>query len=116
MEIPYPQIQFALYVENEEYISEAIPDTGFSGDVLIPFGLGREIVRPGREIGLALPSRQVFRADSWPAKLVLEGATFSVRAAAFGDEFLIGRGVLDRLEICFCFGKVVRLNFERPAE
>ena len=118
MRIPYPQIEIAVWVGSgsESYVHPAIPDTGFSGDVLIPFGVGREIVRVGKEMSLQLPSRQVFHAKSWPGRVMLETKVFRARVAAFGDDYVIGRGILDQLEISFQFGKRVRLNFERPAE
>jgi hypothetical protein len=50
-------------------------------------------------------------APHWPAILDLQGHQFHIEAVGLGSRFLLGREVLDELEVCFEFGQRVRLRF-----
>jgi len=41
----------------------------------------------------------------------IEDREFAVRVVAFGSEYVLGRKVLDRLKICFEYGRRVSLEF-----
>ena len=66
-------------------------------------------------MSLQLPSRQVFNLKSSPGRVMPETKVFRAQIAAFGDDYVIGRGILDQFEISFQFGERVLLNFEQPA-
>jgi predicted aspartyl protease len=108
---PYPLLEFVLSVGTWDTAGEAYPDTGFEGGLAIPLGVGREILAEPDLIPLRLADRSTVEADSWSGELELEGHRFRVEVVALGSRFLLGREVLDQLEICFEFGRHVRLRF-----
>jgi hypothetical protein len=53
---------------------------------------------------------------SWRGTLEIADHRFSVEVAAMGTCYLLGREVLDQMEVCFEFGRRVRLRFgDEPA-
>ena len=112
---PYPLIEFSLAIGVWEIVDAALPDTGYDGAMLIPAGVGREVASPASVTDLWLPDRSRHAVRGWSGRLLLGSARFDVEVVAFGSEYVIGREVLDQLEICFEFGQRVRLKFERSA-
>jgi hypothetical protein len=108
---PYPLIEFELWVGTYTVTGEAYPDTGFDSGNLIPLGVGREILADPDWTPVRLADGTVRLARSWTGKVGLGEHTFSAEVVALGNRFLLGREVLDRLEICFEFGRQVRLRF-----
>jgi predicted aspartyl protease len=109
---PYPLVELALRVGGTEFTDTALPDTGFDGDLILPRSFSRELAGRRFRDTLVTAGSEVYEVDAWPGVLMLEDRLFRVRVKAFGNQFIIGRGVLDRLEICFEFGRRVRLRFE----
>jgi hypothetical protein len=107
----YPLVEFVLTVGGWDTEGEALPDTAFEGGLAIPVGVGREIVADPARTELVLADASLVRAPSWDGYLELEEHSFRVEVVALGSAFLIGREVLDQLEICFEYGERVRLRF-----
>lgn len=112
-ELPYPYIDIGIVVGTWDATAHVCPDTGFEGGLMIPIGVGREILASPSETPFLLPGRYRIEAPMWRGKLTLEDREFEADIVAYGDRFLLGREVLDNLEICFSFGREIRLNFDR---
>src|SRR5688572_10742328 len=109
----YPRVA-AVVAIGEGWLldDDALPDTGFSGGVVVPHRAVDDIpVAPDRG-RLRLGDGQRVEAFWWSGELSIQSAVLTVTIWALGDDFLIGREVLDQLEICFEFGRRVRLRFE----
>lgn len=107
----YPFVEFTVAVGTWETGDEAYPDTAFRGGLAIPLGVGREILAEADITRIRLADGTVLSVPSWSGTLDLSGRRFGVEVVAVGTGYLLGRDVLDRLEICFEFGKTVRLRF-----
>jgi len=99
----YPLIDVAVIIGNEEFYGEALPDTGYDGTVIIPRRYGDEILLDAEQVILTMANGHEMEVNTWDGCLLLEDQSFTVLVQAFGDEFIIGREVLDRMEICFEF-------------
>ena len=108
---PYPYVEFILSVGTWEYAGEAVPDTGSEVGISIPRYLRSEILADADEGVVRTADGRLQRVNQWPGTVELEGHRFNVDVVALGNSFLIGRAVLDQLEICFEYGRRVRLTF-----
>ena len=59
-----------------------------------------------------MPDGHSHEFDAWDGELDLGGRVFTVAVRAFGDEYILGRAILDEIEICFQFGTRIELRFE----
>ena len=107
----YPLLEVAVVIGTETFFGEALPGTGYGGTVIIPLDVASELERSGHRSFLTMADGHRSAADFWVGSLLLEDRTFRVEVYALGDQFIIGREVLDQMEICFQFGKTVRLRF-----
>lgn len=110
-ELPYPWIEFALTIGTWDIDDLAYPDTGFEGGLLIPAGIGREVLASPAWIPMRLADGAAVQVRSWAGIVETAGRRFSVEVAAMGTRYLLGREVLDQVEVCFEFGQRVRLRF-----
>jgi predicted aspartyl protease len=110
-EIPYPWIEFSLTIGTWDVADLAYPDTGFEGGLLIPAGVGREILASPALIPMRLADGETVQVRSWGGIVDIAGHRFPVEVAAMGARYLLGREVLDQMEVCFEFGQRVRLRF-----
>jgi hypothetical protein len=108
----YPLLEFVLVVGTWETEVEAFPDTGFEGGLTIPRSMAGEILAEPDTGLFQMADRRVIEAPSWIGSIELGSHTFPVEVVALGDRFLLGRDVLDQLEICFRFGREVATRFE----
>jgi predicted aspartyl protease len=108
---PYPFVEFELVIGTWDTAEEALPDTGFDGGVVIPEDAGVEIATLADVGHIRLADGVSLKVPSWRGQLSLNGWSCRVEVIALGSDYLIGRDVLDRLEICFAFGREVRLRF-----
>jgi hypothetical protein len=109
----YPLVGFTLEVGTWDTAGEGYPDTGFEGGVTIPVGCGREVLAEPQSAPFRMADGTTVHAPSWTGVLEVDGHRFTVEVIAIGDSYLIGREILDQLEICFSYGREVRLSF-RP--
>jgi predicted aspartyl protease len=109
----YPLIEIGVSVGSQTFFGDALPDTGYDGTLIIPETLRREIDAPAVRRTILMADRHEVRVFSWRGTLHLGERSFRLRMHAFGDQFILGREVLDQTEICFEFGERVRLRFER---
>lgn len=110
-DLPYPWIEFVLTIGTWDVVDAAYPDTGFEGGLLIPSGVGREIVTRATGIRLRLADGEIVRTRSWTGTIEIEDHPIPVEVAALGTRYLLDREVLDQMEVCFEFGRRLRLQF-----
>lgn len=110
----YPYVEFTVSIGTWDWGSEAYPDTAFDGAISIPRTLAAEIDAEAYPAKLELADGTIRSVPAWSGTLWLENECFSVEIVAIGNRCLLGREVLDQIEICFRFGREVRLTFGRP--
>jgi predicted aspartyl protease len=111
----YPLVEVCVSVGLHTFFGEALPDTGYVGAVIIPEEIGREVDVPVQRRVLTMADGYHRSVVSWMGLVAIEEKVFRVRVNALGDQFIIGREVLDQMEICFRFGKTVSLSFTPEA-
>lgn len=107
----YPYVPFILEVGTWTWEGEAYPDSGFEGGLCIPRVLSREVLADPDECPYVLADGTVRIVRVWAGEIEVEGRRFDTDVIGMGSRFLLGRQVLDELEICFKFGKRVQLRF-----
>lgn len=106
----FPYIEFILTIGTWDYVGEAYADTGFEGG-LIPAGLGREVLGRSYWSEFAIPGGYVVSAMTWDGFIEIADRRHRVEVAAYGSRFLLGREILDQMEVCFVFGRELRIRF-----
>jgi len=109
--LSYPQIEIVLTVGGWDTAVEVWPDTAFDGGLAIPTGAAREILAEPYFTRLRLADDGVQRVAAWDGTVELEGRRFRCEIVALGSRYLLGREVLDQMEVCFEFGRTLRLRF-----
>ncbi len=107
----FPFVEFALTIGTWDLIDFAYVDTGFESGLLIPEAVGNEIVAAPDWSYLRLPNEGLVLVKTWTGILSLADRTFRVDVAALGNRYLLGRDILDQLEVCFEFGEQLRIRF-----
>lgn len=104
----FPYLRLALTVGGRAVRVEALVDTGFDGDILVPLSLVADGQPPDeyRSWGLADGSEittPVYRGTVQVGSLATEPANI----ALLGDEAIVGRGVTDRYRVILDHGERV---------
>jgi predicted aspartyl protease len=107
----YPRIGVVVSVGDWVWDEEALPDTGFSGGIVVPIDVIEDISAPAQAGELRLGNDQVVQAPWWDGEVSIGDLSLRTTVWALGRDFIVGREVLDQLEICFYFGREVRLRF-----
>jgi hypothetical protein len=108
----FPYIEIGVRIGAEWFTGEALVDTGYDGELIIPLTLVPESSGAVSESNLVMPDGHVHEVDGWSAELLIEDHSFLVDATAFGDELIVGRDVISQMEVCFEFGRSIRIRFE----
>lgn len=107
-----PLIDVAVVIGTQSFLGEALPDTGYDGSVIVPIDVGDEVLDSSNRRRLRMADNHPVTVDSWEGQLLVEDRVFDTSVSAFGDQFIIGREMLDEMEICFEFGTRVRIRFQ----
>ena len=105
----YPYLTLRVEVQGQNEKLPALLDTGYTGALIIPTTWRRRLGRPdGRSAVEVADGRTVF-APVYLATVEIIGfePMYGVAATLFGDEYILGRRVLDRFEITFDHGQRV---------
>jgi hypothetical protein len=108
---PYPEVELILTVGSWSAAVEAYLDTGFDGGLAIPVGAAREILAEPYRTSLRMADDDIERAPAWYGAVEVSERVFRCEVVALGSRYLLGREVLDQMEVCFEFGQAVRLGF-----
>lgn len=112
----YPLIDLIATVGTWDFGGEAYIDTGFEGGLVIPIALRSDILSEPAMKAVEFANGAAEYAPHWPAIVELEGRQFRTEAIGVGSRFLLGRELIDQLEVCFEFGRNVRIRFRDQTE
>src|SRR3989442_5566421 len=96
--VRYRYVEFTLTIGTWELIDAAYFDTGFEGGLIIPSGVGREIIAAPAPTTFRMPDEALIEAPSWTGRLMLNGWETIFEAAAIGKRYLLSREVIDQIE------------------
>jgi len=108
---PYPRIEFSLSIGAWDLVETAYLDTGFEGGLAIPAAAASQVDAASGWTPLRLADGSVDYVPIWSGAVVIEERSFRVDVVALGPQYLLGREVLDQMEVCFEFGRTLRLRF-----
>ena len=110
IDTPYPLVEFSLSIGTWDTVDFAYPDTGYDGSLTIPIGVSMEVVASPHERILRLADGKLVEVNAWYATVGILDKQFDVEVVALGNEYLLGRQILDQLEICFVRGRELRIT------
>lgn len=104
----YPYLKVRCRVRHWGAETWALVDTGFDGHLIVPRQVATQLGRPDSRIRWGLADGGRVATPAYYGVLDLVGiGSFSVRVATLGDEYIIGRGIIDRLRVTFDHGQRV---------
>lgn len=102
----FPYVPIHLQVRQITADVDALLDTGFDGDVVIPASFVERLGSPGALIDAVLADGSQVSIPTYRGFARVGGfAQFFVNVAAVGNEILVGRGVSDRFTIILDHGR-----------
>lgn len=105
-EYPYLRIQFAIRAHADE--DKALIDTGFTGHLAIPTSWEVRLGRPDGYSRWTLADGTFVHAPVYLGRVEIIGfASSAATIVVVGDEFILGRRILDRFEITLDHGQRV---------
>ncbi len=107
----YPYLEFRCQVGRRELGGEAYVDTGFDGGLVVPgsvFYAFRE--PPDSRALLELGDGSVIQAPQYDGIIELGDRQMQASVICLGDECLLGREIIDRIQICFCRGDRIEVE------
>lgn len=108
----YPYLEVELTVRGYRSVVWGYIDTGFDGYVAIPRSLQARIGAPDYVVRWELADTSGAEAGEYlgTIRLVGEGGEMPARVTVLGDEFLIGRAIVDRFRVTFEHGRMVTVE------
>ena len=104
----FPFIPIEIIVRHRVEKIEALIDTGFEGDVVVPKGLLTNGDPPDTILPWQLADGKVVIAPVYAGKVKLGNITsLKVSVITLGNEVMIGRGVTDKFKVIFDHGRKV---------
>lgn len=108
----YPFLKIRLEIRGNTTQSLALVDTGFTGDLAIPGSFfDGKIGLPETSIEWELGDGRVIEAPIYLGSLeIIDFANLPISITVVGNEFVLGRGVINRFKITFDHGKRVTIE------
>ena len=108
----YPYVEVRLSVREQQLEAQAYVDTGFDGYVIVPnrysfmLGLGDYVSR------WRLGDGSEVEAEDYLGTAEIVGVPMAIpaRISRLGDEFIIGRGIIDRYRMTFDRGQAIEIE------
>ena len=105
-EYPYLQIRFGVQAHSDE--GSALIDTGFTGHLVIPATWEARLGRPDGYSRWTLADGTSVHAPIYLGSVEILGLTPTIATiVVMGDEYILGRRILDRYEITLDHGQRV---------
>ncbi len=105
-EYPYLQIRFGVQAHSDE--NTALVDTGFTGHLAIPTSWEARLGRPDGYSRWMLADGTFVHAPVYLGRVEIIGLSPSAATiVVVGDEYILGRRILDRFEITLDHGRRV---------
>ena len=107
----FPYLPLYLEVRQRNERVEALVDTGFDGDVVVPSDFIADTERPDSYLSCRLADTSEVLAPVYRSHVRMDGfGSFPVLVLVLGDEPIVGRGVTDRFTIILDHGQQVRVE------
>ena len=109
----YPFLFIRVEIRGQQQDGLALLDTGFTGELVVPTrSLGQSIGLPEEHTDWELADGSIVDAPVYLGSLEIVGLppSFAVAVTPLGNEYVLGRGVLDRFEVIFDRGERVIVN------
>ena len=106
---PFPFLRIKVMLGDRDYEEDALLDTGFNGDVAVPYHV--ELDPSGRTTELILGDGSLIRARSQLGQVQLgDLEPVPAEIIAMGSNFVIGTGILRHYEVILDHGQRVIVN------
>ncbi len=102
----FPYLPLSIQIREYKADVEALVDTGFEGDVLVPLGFFVIGGPSDFDYNVLLADDTARRFDGYYGRVQVGNlGRFSARVAVGGSEFLVGRRIMDRFRLIFDHGQ-----------
>jgi predicted aspartyl protease len=105
----YPYLQVSCRVGNTQLRGRAYLDTGFDGGLVVP--VNEMGLAPVRLTPIELGDGSLTWLPESRGEIEIGAARFRANVLFAGEEYLLGREVLDRMRVCFDRGKRLEIEF-----
>jgi histidinol-phosphate aminotransferase len=109
----YPFLEFTIYAHGESLSGVAYVDSGFTGGLVISEDQWLTFGYPEAWDEYELGDGSRLQLALWTGTIRLNGHEVNASIVCTGDEYLIGREVIDSVEMRFSYGK--RLTVQPPS-
>jgi predicted aspartyl protease len=108
----YPYVQVQLSVREQQLEAQAYVDTGFDGHVIVPAGYGLVLGLGDYVSRWRLGDGSEVEAEGYLgiAKIVGLPVSIPAKVSCLGDEFIIGRGIIDHFRVTFNRGQAIEVE------
>jgi predicted aspartyl protease len=108
----YPYARVQLSVREQQFEVQSYVDTGFDGHVIMPTGYGLVLGLGDYVSRWRLGDGSEVEAEGYLgiAEIVGLAVVIPVRISCLGDEFIIGRGIIDHFRVTFNRGQTVEVE------
>jgi predicted aspartyl protease len=104
----FPYLPIRLTIRGTTFTLEALLDTGFDGDVIVPTGVISERLPPNNQITWTLADGSEVTAPVYLGRVALEGlGTVPVSMSIIGTEPLVGLNLAKRFAVTLDHGERV---------
>ncbi len=107
---PYPYLQVRCRIHDREFDASGLVDTGFDGGLVIPVSQGRGMPEPPRQVIVRLGDGSLARTAEFVGTVSLGNKDMQVTVMFLGNEYLIGREIVDQLRLCFHHGQYLEVE------
>ena len=104
----YPYLDLRVQIRDWQDETYALVDTGYTGNLVVPERLWtQELGQADGRINLIVADGGIVRAPVYLGDIELFGIPVisGLRVVFMGDEFILGRGIIDRFKVTFDHGQ-----------
>jgi predicted aspartyl protease len=109
----YPYLDISYWIGGQKLQGSAYVDTGFDGCLVVPEAEAKELMVPFHLTVVELGDGSLRLAHEYRGVVEIGEARFRASVLFLGDEYLLGREILDRMRICFHWGERLEVEFQR---
>jgi predicted aspartyl protease len=109
----YPYLDITCWVGAQKLQGSAYVDTGFDGCLIVPEAEAKKLMVPFHPTVVELGDGSLRLAHEHRGVIEIGQARFRATVLFLGNEYLLGREVVDRMRICFHWGERLEVEFQR---
>ncbi len=106
----YPYLPFSCRVHDREFTGEGYVDTGYDGGLVIPESEGKGMPTALAIMPIELGDGKRIYVPHYVGTVSLEKKRFQATVYFLGNEYLIGRQIVDQLRLCFHHGEYLEIE------